>query len=68
VRALKAMGFVQQAQKATSHTQWTRDDATGRRKVTLDQHQVPHSRFLLKTIAVAAGVSVREFVQRAKGR
>lgn len=66
VRALKALGFVQKAQKATSHTQWIRDEPGRRWKVTLDQHDAPYTRFLLKSIASSAGVSVQEFVRLAK--
>lgn len=67
VRALRALGFTQLPQKATSHTQWVKDSPGGRRKVTLDEHHAPYTRFLLKSIAHAAGVSAHEFVRIAKG-
>lgn len=66
VRALRSMGFVQVAQKATSHTQWVKDCDGRRLKVTLDEHGAPYTRFLLKSIAKSAGLSVKEFVRIAK--
>lgn len=61
VRILKKLGFTQRPQKATSHTQWVKESGGKLFKVTLDEHDAPYARKLLKSIARQAGLSVKEF-------
>lgn len=66
--ALKNLGFIKQDTKSTSHTQWKKyfpGRKPSMRKVTLDQHNSPYHRSLLKNIANQAGVSVAELYAAA---
>ncbi len=56
---LKKLGFYQRPNKSTAHEQWVTDDPL--RKVTVDKHSAPFDRFLVKSMAKQAGLSVREF-------
>ena len=60
VRILKNLGFTQRPQKGTSHTQWVREDKRGFFKVTLDEHNAPYTKKLLKSIARYCGLRVIE--------
>lgn len=65
VRGLKALGFSQRPNKATSHTQWVKDTNVNgkphRYKVTLDEHNAPYSSELIKSMAKQAGTTERGF-------
>lgn len=60
VRLLKRLGYAEQSQKSTSHTQW-RLDGEPFRKVTLDQHNAPYHRMLLDSMIKQMGLSKAEF-------
>jgi hypothetical protein len=57
---LRKLGFEPRPQKATSHTQWVRNDDRGFFKVTLDAHLEPYSRILVGSIARQAGITVKD--------
>ncbi|TAL89868.1 MAG: type II toxin-antitoxin system HicA family toxin, partial [Rhodanobacter sp.] len=61
VRILKNLGFTERPQKATSHTQWVKESEGHLLKVTLDEHNAPYTRKLLKSIASQAGISTPHF-------
>ena len=56
---LKKLGFIKRKNKSTAHEQWVAENPF--RKVTVDKHTAPFSRFLVKSMAEQAELSVREF-------
>ena len=71
VKALKSLGFEKKKSKATSHEQWEKlcpGQNPARRKVTLDAHNSPYHRELLRSIIAQSGVSKKEFYEAAKGK
>ena len=73
VRALKALGFAPQPQRATSHEHWTKDvlDSKGRRvgrlKVTVDKPKQPFHHDLISSMAKQADVPKKRFYELARG-
>ncbi len=61
VQISRKLGSAERAQKATSHTQWVKENGNNLLKVTLDEHNSPYTKKLLKSIASQAGMSVRDF-------
>lgn len=61
VRALKRMGFEMKPKTATAHEQWIRVDGRGKLLVTVDKHNAPFARDLIRSMAKQAGMSVKEF-------
>lgn len=58
---LKRLGFEPRPSKGTSHEQWVRSDARGFFRVTVDAHQQPYHRALLKLMLHQAGIRKSEF-------
>ena len=68
VRALKRMGFEMKPKTATAHEQWIRVDGRGKLLVTVDKHNAPFSRDLIRSMAKQAGMSVKEFFKVCKSK
>lgn len=66
VKGLEKLGFSKRKNKATSHEQWVCDAPF--RKVTVDKHESPFSRFLVQAMAKQAGVPVKEFCRLCKDK
>ncbi len=58
---LKHLGFEPRPQKGTSHEQWVFDDGKTFLKVTLDEHNAPYHRRILKLMLNQAGLSKDRF-------
>ncbi|HFD3865782.1 type II toxin-antitoxin system HicA family toxin [Klebsiella pneumoniae] len=67
VRALQALGFVMKPKTGTAHEQWIRKTETSKHVVTVDKHNSPFSRDLIKSMAKQAGVDARKFHALCKG-
>ena len=66
VRGLKKLGFVMESKKSTAHEQWVAQDPF--RKVTVDKHEAPFSKYLVQSMAKQAGLSPREFCKYCKDK
>ncbi|WDM67927.1 type II toxin-antitoxin system HicA family toxin [Xanthomonas cucurbitae] len=60
---LKRLGFESRPQNGTSHEHWVSGEGKPFRKVTLDQHNSPYHRRILKLMLAQAGLSKHEFFQ-----
>ena len=65
-RALKNLGFVEQTQKGTSHTQWEKIENGKKFKVTLDCHGGEVKAKDVRSIISQAGVSKSQFMVASK--
>ena len=62
-RALEALGFTKQSQKATSHEQYEKVVKGRKYKVTFDCHKGEVGAKNIKSMIAQAGVSKAEFLQ-----
>lgn len=62
-RGLKAAGFEQKPQTATSHVKWIKQTENSKLVVTVDAHLEPFSHILIQSMAKQAGMSIRQFYE-----
>lgn len=58
---LKYLGYMPRPQAGTSHEHWVLDDGNVFRKVTLDEHNAPYHRRILKLMLSQAALSKEQF-------
>ncbi|MBH1486529.1 type II toxin-antitoxin system HicA family toxin [Stenotrophomonas maltophilia] len=60
---LKHLGFKPRPQNGTSHVHWVKEAGGGIQKVTVDEHNSPYHRRMLKLMMAQAGLSKKDFFE-----